>query len=805
MTAQERISTRPPLPMIPPDAFLGRASDLEAVRSLLLEGTARLLTIVGPGGVGKTRLALEFAHTARSAFADGIWFVDLSEVREAARVPGAIARALGIRGQELHAREAVTAFLRYSESLLVLDNLEQVAGVGLEVARLLSDAAALRIIGTSRQPLLVRGEQRYPLQPLGLPVAGSDLETIGRAPAVTLFVQRAQEVRSDFRLTPQNLEAVWRLCGALDGLPLALELAAAHMNTFPPAAVLNYWLEHHGLPDARTQDRPLRQRSLRAVTDWSYALLSRTERSLFRQLGVFAGDFGIDAVEVVAAEHVTDGLEALAGLADQHLIVPKHAGMELRFSLPGTLRAFALEELRETGQLDAVQARHAVFYTALAEEAAAHLHDPEGQVWAERLDRESLNLRAALQWCFGGGDTRLGARLCAALGSYWAIRGAFTEGRDWFEQALEHSPRPTAFRARLLVSAEHLAVSAGDVERGAILAEEAATILLFSDNPTECAAGLTSLARAAWFRGAFDRAAQIFERALEVDRTPLEGASRVSALISLASIHRKQGAPERALALLNEALRIARAQGDRCATIPILCNLGWLSAHLGQQARAVRLLLEGLTLASAWGDAPHIALFLEHLGMVAAEQGLHELAVILCVSSATHGERVPATHGERVPAMNGERAPSTHDEASPLRLEPQRNAEREARLDELHAQICPEAFQAASEQGTRLSPAEIGQVCFSAFTNAWMNPAPTEPTEIVELSPRELEVLHGVAAGENTKKIAIMLGVSASTVRFHVESIFRKLVCHTRAEAVRVAVEHGLLGSIESRDSLLNK
>jgi predicted ATPase/DNA-binding NarL/FixJ family response regulator len=763
------------LPPIPLGACIGRSSDLETIRSLLLEGPTRLLTIVGAGGVGKTRLAQEFAHAVKSVFDDGVWFVDVSQVKDAKQIHAVIAQSLGIKGDTAHVAEAITTFLRYQNALLVLDNLEQIAGAGLEVAGLLTNSVALKIIATSRQPLLVRGEQRYPLQALGLADPNSTLEIAQEATAVQLFIQRARTIRSDFRLNPQNLDAVRQLCAALDGLPLALELAAEHINTFPPSTLLSYWNAHHELPDARAYDRPARQRSLRVLSAWSYDLLPEAERGLFRQLGVFEGHFGIDAVEVVSTGHVTDALGALAGLADQHLISPQHIGTELRFCMSETMRAFAVVQLQETNELKAVQSRHAAYYTALAEEAAMHLHNAQGQTWTERLDREAANFNAALAWCFGGGDAPLGVRLCAALGAYWAIRGAFTDGMRWFEQALQCAQEPGSVRARLLLSAEHLAVTSGDVKRGATLAEEAAKILLFSDNPTECASGLNSLARAAWFRGAFDRAAEILERALELDRASVEGRPQLSALISLASVHLKRGALDRATALLNEALNMARAQGDRYATIPILCNLGWLSVRQGEPVQAVSLLIEGLALADSWSDDAYVAMFLKQLAQVATETDLHDLAVTLTVSAAMHNR------------------------TSPLHLE------SNTQLRALQAALSPEAFTEASNQGTRLSLPEIKSLCLSSFARAHSQMASlTEAPEIIELSPRELEVLHCVAAGENTKKIAILLGVSASTVRFHVESIFRKLFCHTRAEAVRVAVEHGLLGSIDS-ESLISK
>ncbi len=753
---------------------IGRAVDLETMRSLLLNGTTRLLTVIGAGGVGKTRLAQEFAWTAQSEFLDGVWFVDFSEVKNADQMTGVIAQSLSINSNPENTTKAIATYLQNQNRLLVLDNLEQIAGVGLEVVRLLANTASLKIVATSRQALLVRGEQRYPLQALALADHNSALEVAQEAPAIRLFVQRARAIRSDFRLNAHNLEAVQGLCTALDGLPLALELAAELIDTFPPSTLLNHWRAHHELPDAAAYNRPARQRSLKALTAWSYELLSPSERGLFRQLGIFEGHFGVDAVENIVTEYATDALHALAALADQHLVSPQHVGTELRFCISGTARAFALVQLQETNELEAVQSRHATYYTVLAEEAAPHLHTPLGQRWMERLNREASHLNAALTWCFDGGDAALGVRLCTALGAYWAMRGAFSDGLRWFERALEQLSEPSAARARLLLSAEHLAITSGDVRRGATLAEQAAKILLSSDNPNECASGLNALARAASFRGDFDRAAAILERALELDRASGEGHPHLTALVSLASVHLKRGALDRAVSLLNEALSLARAQGDRYATIPILCNLGWLSVRRGDPAQAVRLLLEGLVLADHWNDSAYTSMFLGQLARIAFQTGLPELATTLTVSASIHGG-------------------ASHSGVSRPHLE------SNGPLGALQAALSPEAFVLASDQGTKLTIPEIRNVCLARFAHALHHPAEkVERFEIVALSARELEVLQGVAAGENTKEIALSLRVSASTVRFHVESIFRKLGCHTRAEAVRIAAERGFLGSIDS-------
>lgn len=766
------------LPMAPPDPFIGRTLELQTMRNLFGE-TTRLITVVGPGGVGKTRLALEFVQTIGAAFKDGVWFVDLSAINDVEHALTALTGAMRLQLREDQVRQGLSNFLRSREILLVLDNLEQIPNVSREVAGLLADAPSLKIVATSRQPLMIRGEQRYPLKALGLPDETSDPEAISSALAVELLVCRARAIRSDFKLTAQNTMAVAQLCRALDGLPLALELAAAHLDTMSPGSLLRHLHEHQDLPISRDRDRPARQRSLMASARWSYELLDAPDRFLFRQLGILTDDFGLEVIEALTCEERPDTLEALVRLVDRHLIEPNRSGAEMRFCIPETLRAFALEQLFRMGELDAAQALHAKFFVGFTEKASLHLHGAEGQVWLERLDHEARNLQTTLSWCFQG-DAQLGVRLCLALGVYWTIRGDSNQGRDWLMRALEHAPEPSAVRAQLLNSLEDLAVIAGNIESAAAFAEEAASIWLLLERAQESFKGLTSLARAAWYRGAFDRAAQIFERALDLNRSPRYDTPHIRALIGLASIHLQSGSFERAAALLNESLQVARKQSDWYAAISILCDLGWLRARLDDPIQAAKLLLEGLELARSWQDTPHLVLILEHLALVATKQNLPELAL-----------RLHACCTAQI-------------EVCGLRLEPARFAERDARLEALRVQVSAAVFQDAMREGAQLSLLDVERVWVSALEQA---PAlSASPKELrlrhVELSPRELEVLQYVATGETTKKIALMLGVSPSTVRFHVESIFRKLLCHTRAEAVRLASENGLLASIEPKSAI---
>jgi predicted ATPase len=418
--------------------LLGRAHALGA-GSTLLQGTeGRLLTFTGPGGVGKTRLAVQLARTVQEHYADGVAFVDLSALRDAALVAATIAGALGVReqgGQPL--RAALVAHLRERQVLLLLDNAEHLLdAVAAEVAALRAACPGLRLLVTSRVALRVQAEQVYPVPPLALPVAGDGLSVaaLEQVPAVALFVQRARAVRPDFGLNEANAATVAALCTRLDGLPLAIELAAARVGVLPPAALLARLGQPLTVLTGGPRDLPARQRTLRDTIAWSYDLLAPWEQALFRQLAVFAGGGTLEAVEAVCAgEDATgaahDVLAGLGALADASLLVTM-AGADggLCCGLLETIREYALEQLEARGEADAWRGRHAAYFLSLAEAAAPPLDGPDQAVWLDRLEREHDNLRAALAWAGTAGAADLGLRLASALAKFG--KSAATCARD---------------------------------------------------------------------------------------------------------------------------------------------------------------------------------------------------------------------------------------------------------------------------------------------------------------------------------------------------------------------------------------
>lgn len=458
----------------PTSPLIGRTTEMAEVVALLRRADVRLLTLIGPGGSGKTRLAIEAAQVADSDFADGAVFVPLAPLRDAALVIPAITEALSLPDQgDRPPLARLQDALRNREMLLVLDNFEHVTEAAVDVAALLEAASRLTVLTTSRARLRMVGEYSYPVPLLALTEAGHlpPLDALAQVDAVALFLARVQARLPDFQLTEANARDVAAICARLDGLPLAIELAAARAPLLSPRMLLARLDHRLSLLTGGPHDLPERQRTLRATIDWSYRLLDLSEQVLFERLAVFAGGWSLEAAEAVAgavgplAMSALDGLQALL---DKHLIQRAgEAGGEPRFTMLETIREYALERLGERGEAGATQQAHTRYYLALAETAASEMHGPEQLAWFDRLDEEQANLRVALAWLLATGQVTDTLRLASALHWFWHVRGHFAEGRAWLEQALAASPASGApVPAPLLAQAHgvlgHLAIDQGD-------------------------------------------------------------------------------------------------------------------------------------------------------------------------------------------------------------------------------------------------------------------------------------------------------------------------------------------------------
>lgn len=457
-------ATFPHILPAPPNALIGRAAEAAAVWALLLRPATRLVSLTGPGGTGKTRLALQVASELLDQFPDGVCFVDLAAVSDPAMLLPTVATALGLRQQAgVSAHERLVAFLR-GRRLLLLDNFEQILDAGPQLAALLAALPELRLLVTSRFVLRLQAEQEFPVTPLGLPTHADedDLERLAQAEAVQLFVARAHAARHELALGHIQLRAVAAICRALDGLPLAIELAAAWVRLFTPEAILGRLDHRLGLLVGGPRDLPARQRTLRATIDWSYRLLEPAEQAFFCRMGIFSGGWSLEAAEAFATEMAAErpANELLAALVERQLVQVRE-GLEGEpcFSLLETLREYALERLEAQGELEQLRRRHAELFAVLAERAEPHLHSLAARRWMDRLEADWDNLRAGLLWSTQTpGGAPLGLALAGAIWWFWELRGRRREGREWLIELLAHpgAAAPTQERARALFGAAYL-------------------------------------------------------------------------------------------------------------------------------------------------------------------------------------------------------------------------------------------------------------------------------------------------------------------------------------------------------------
>jgi predicted ATPase/transcriptional regulator with XRE-family HTH domain len=608
-----------PLPE-PPTELIGREHEVAAALHLLRAGPARLLTLTGPGGIGKTRLALAVAAAARAAFPDGVAFADLAAVHEHAAVAAAIARAVGLREAGAQGGPALlVARLRNRRLLLVLDNFEQVVDAAPQLAELLAACPYLTLLVTSRIALGLRGEQRFTVPPLALPApAPTSPPQLESFAAVRFFMERARAVRPEFALDEQNAGAVVEVCLRLDGLPLALELAAARVAVLPPAALLDRLGRRLDLLRGGP-DLPERQQTLRATLDWSYTLLDPAEQQLFARLGVFAGGWTLEAAEAIC--HPNGALEVLQGmgaLLENSLLVRLSGGAEPRYGFLETLRDYAREQLVALGEDEAVQRRHATYYLALVEAALPEITGPRPVVALERLEEEHDNMRVALRWALrtdpyaerrasAGASARadpsdpgepvavtpldeasiqerheVGLRLAGALWRFWVLHSHLTEGRRWLEAALaQGGPAAPELRAGVLRGAALLVLEHNDLPRSIALCEEAAALY----------------------------------RALGDARGIADIANQLGNAV------REQGDYARATALYEESLVWCRGADDRLGVAIALNNLGTTARYQGELERAAALYAESLALRRPFADQRGIAMTLRNLGDVAHRRG----------------------------------------------------------------------------------------------------------------------------------------------------------------------------------------
>ena len=638
------LKTYEPRPLklpVAPNPLIGRERELADATALLRQPEMRLVTLTGPGGTGKTRLALAVAEAVSEAFASGVFFVALGPVSDQERVLPAIAQALEVRevaGESL--QETLTDYLRDKQLLLVLDNFEQVSGAAPFIANLMSSAERLKVLVTSRTMLHVSGEHEYAVPPLSLPDPESlpDVAGLSRYESVVLFVDRAQAVAPEFTLTDQNAAAVVEVCRRLDGLPLAIELAAARTEVLAPDAILSRLNERLGLLTGGARDLPARHRTLRGTIDWSYELLEAPQQKLFAQLAVFAGGFRIEAAEAVCSVPgpASDLLASLSSLVEKSL-VSRNArdGMDHRFGMLETIHEYAQERLTQGGDEESVRQRHAEYHARLAEEAAPQLRGSEQVEWLRRLDSEYENLRTAVLWSLGHGRTELALRIVVALERFWE-RGPLTEARKWLDEGLRADARlPDPIHAKALHGAGRLALLQADYEQAVVPLEEALTRFRTMGDREGVLSCLWDLAWVDLVRGDYARSQARSEESLALAREldDNEGISR--SLVGMGRALAEQGDVAQAKPLLQESLALRRGLGDKRNVANSLSILGRVAVIEGDHGEAEKLLAEALALAGELGDKLREAEALYFLGLSSLQQDDHDQAAPLLAERLT--------------------------------------------------------------------------------------------------------------------------------------------------------------------------
>jgi predicted ATPase/DNA-binding CsgD family transcriptional regulator len=768
---------------VPLTRFVGRRRELAAAAGLLGSRRARLLTLAGPGGVGKTRLALQLAAQVQPRFTDGVLFVPLSAVRDSALVLPMLVHALGIEGDEGDDPAArLCAYLQGREMLLVLDNLEQVVAVGAAVGELLTACPSLSMLVTSRIPLRIPAEQVFPVSPFPLPDVGDesdgDLAALAAADAVALFVDRATAAFPTFALTAQNAADVVAICRHTDGLPLAIELAAARLRLLSPGELAARLDRRLPLLAGGRRDQPDRLQTMRAAIAWSYDLLEPAQQALFRWLSIFVGGFGFPAVEQIAAA-LPDGtdstLDILGEIVDASLVQrADDPANEARFTMLETIREFGLEQLIATGEDAAARDTHVAWCVAFAEAAGPHLAGPDHLAWWNRIAAELGNIRGAHVWLLAQGDAERALRLGAALAWFWSVAGFYGEGRALFRQLVE-MPEASAW-------------------------------------PGLLARALSAAANLEHWLANLDEAEALYRRQLALSRDLGDTPGVVGALRALGSIAIDRDDVDAASQMLAEGQTLAH-HSDATWDAAAIANLqGIVAFARGDYVLAAECSEAAIQNWQAIEDTGHVAaaqinLARAHLAMGDHRRSAEILCRVLAVvqsdvgDDTATGDCFEVAAGIAISAHDATRAAQLLAAADAMLARmavlrrPPFQVFADCLIAEARTRLGDAAFAAAWQAGVAFSLSDAIDMARAVVAAA----LPGQPavraatTGLAALTAREREVLRLIASGCSDKEIAVALGIARFTASNHVSNIRAKLGSPSRAAVAALAVRDGLL------------